>query len=104
MSKFKVGDRVRAVNGDHPTDIYYSYTGTVVDPHGQEPWYVHVQRDDGMEGNGYHGSWLASEDKLELLVDGPDQSCLPKSKPKHVMGLDPEEFDWDAHKTFIKGL
>ncbi len=156
---------MRAVNGgDHPTDISYRYTGTVVDPHGENLWYTHVQRDDGMTGTGYNSSWLCSDDDLELLVDAPsshllasaftegdrvenildgsegevvgfmpnrdgemlvaikrddgvrgstwpgawltppDKLRLLKPKAKHVMGLDPEQFDWEAHKVFIKGL
>jgi hypothetical protein len=92
MSKFNAGDRVFS-----KTDVF---TGTVSRCEGKV---VYVARDDGRQGLRGDGLWSSYADWLELIGD-PVSSTPVAPAHKHIMGLDPESIDWEAHKTFIKGL
>lgn len=69
-----------------------------------------IERDDGVQGGGSDGFWRVATTKLTLLSkDTATITISNLEEVKHkadpfIPGLDHEGCDWDAHKTFIKGL
>jgi hypothetical protein len=100
------------VVGDHVTRPDMEWTGVIVSidlsAAGRR---VFIIRDDGVRGGGPNGEWRVAysqlqyaypEDKAQITLPGMD--TIKNAAKPHIPGLDPETCDWDAHKSFIRGL
>jgi len=71
---------------------------------------LHIKRDDGKEGMGKDGTWLAypaesiDGQPAVILLSTSTASVLTSEDEKHIAGLSPEVIDQDAFDEFMRGL
>lgn len=99
--QFAVGDRVR-IDPEGSGESYPEVDGTIVGFNKSADVLVYIKRDDGVEGCGKGRSWLCYPKYLthipEYVILSADESVSENK------GYVPDEFDADAHRSFMKTL